>query len=124
MAGIEACLDLVKEQGEALFAEFLTMREHFVDRISQLRRVRLAPLVDDPCKLVFIGKNCILDGPNLAQTLHDRYHLEMEKAEKHHVIAIITIMDRPEGLERLATALGEIDAGLHKTCHSPSILIE
>jgi hypothetical protein len=30
--------------------------------------------------------------------------------EKHYVVAIITIMDKPEGLERLADALGEIDA--------------
>jgi arginine/lysine/ornithine decarboxylase len=109
MAGIEACLDLIKEQGEGLFAEFLAMRERFVDRISQLAHIRLAPLVDDPCKLVFIGKDCVLDGPGLAQTLHDRYRLEMEKAEKHYVIAIITIMDKAEGLERLAAALGEID---------------
>ncbi|MDR0220410.1 MAG: decarboxylase, partial [Lachnospiraceae bacterium] len=114
MAGIETCLDLVRGQGDGLFAEFMKMRGRLVDRIGQLKHIRLAPLVDDPCKLVIVGKDCVLDGPSLMQTLHDRYHLEMEKAEQHYVLAIITIMDKEEGLERLAAALTEIDRELQR----------
>jgi arginine/lysine/ornithine decarboxylase len=109
MAGIERCLDLVREQGESLFNEFIMMRERFIDQASQFKNLRLAPGVDDPCKLVIMGKETALDGPTLAKTLHDRYHLEMEKVAGHYVLAIITIMDKAEGLERLAMALHEID---------------
>lgn len=121
MAGIERCLDLVKEQGFSLLAGMLKMRAEFIDRTGQLKHVRILDKVDDPCKIVIvIDGNCWIDpigdagfvrltGGSLFKLLHDNYLLEMEMAADNYVIAIFTMMDKADGIIRLANALNEID---------------
>ena len=53
-----------------------------------------------------------IDGPALSRILREQYHLEMEMAAPEHVIAMTSLMDTKEGLERLKTALLEIDEEL------------
>ena len=53
-----------------------------------------------------------IDGPALSRILREQYHLEMEMAAPEHVIAMTSLMDTKEGLERLKTALLEIDEGI------------
>ena len=111
MAGIEYCLELVKNEGEFLLGKMYGMRKDFIDRMSQLRHIRIHPHIDDPCKIIILTKG--VTGNQLCEILHERYLLEMEMAADNYVIAIITMMDKPAGFARLAEALIEIDNDLH-----------
>jgi arginine/lysine/ornithine decarboxylase len=112
MAGIERCIDLVNEQGKMLFGELVKLRQHFIDQTSQLRHLSIAD-THDPCKLIIqIEPDSNMTGKQLSRIMHEKYQLEMEMAAANYVIAIITIMDKPEGFDRLAQALGEIDKQL------------
>ncbi len=53
-----------------------------------------------------------LSGLQLAEILRRDYHLEMEMCGADYVTAITTLMDSQEGLDRLETALLEIDEKL------------
>ncbi|MCL2717502.1 MAG: aminotransferase class I/II-fold pyridoxal phosphate-dependent enzyme [Lachnospiraceae bacterium] len=65
---------------------------------------------DDPCKIVILTSG--ISGKELAGILREKYLLEMEMAADNYIIAIITMMDKPEGFLRLAEALEEIDSSL------------
>ena len=106
MAGIERCLDFVKAKGEASLDEMLKLREELIDRTSQLHHFKIKQ-VDDPCKIVVVARG--LSGSKLGQILRERYLLEMEMAADNYIIAIITMMEKPEGLKRFADALCELD---------------
>ncbi|MCR5338162.1 MAG: hypothetical protein K6E75_06355 [Lachnospiraceae bacterium] len=72
----------------------------------------------DPSKLViYVQPGCAKDGepyrgPQLAAELLATYHLDMEMTAPGYVLAMTSVMDRPEGLQRLLRALFEIDGKL------------
>ena len=51
-----------------------------------------------------------MTGQKLYDVLREKYHLQMEMAAGNYVVAILTMMDRKEGIRRLLTALRKIDA--------------
>ena len=51
-----------------------------------------------------------MTGQKLYDVLREKYHLQMEMAAGNYVVAILTMMDRKEGIRRLLTALQKIDA--------------
>ncbi|MCL2051823.1 MAG: aminotransferase class I/II-fold pyridoxal phosphate-dependent enzyme [Lachnospiraceae bacterium] len=142
MAGIEACLDFVKDKGEAALGKMLELREGLTDRVSQLSQFYILPSSsqnfisfssqesmkpenNDCCnnadrnfKVNLIDPCKIIivtktiSGKKLAAILREDYLLEMEMAADNYVIAIITMADSLEGIMRLSDALIEIEAKL------------
>lgn len=120
MAGIDRCIGLLEQRGEALFETFAQRLEDL--RVSLLKMKKLH-LVDgkeegllafdyDHSKLVISTENSGITGAQLSDLLRTRYHLEMEMDAPQYVTAITTIADTGEGLERLQAALLEIDQEL------------
>ncbi len=56
-----------------------------------------------------------MTGHMLYEVLRNKYHLQMEMEAGNYVIAILSMMDCEEGVERLNTALLDIDAMLVKS---------
>lgn len=69
------------------------------------------------------GRNpAVFTGADLEDILRREYHLEVEMCGADYVTAITTVMDRPEGLDRLGDALMGIDGRLEwKTVNPQSI---
>lgn len=107
MAGIDCCLDIMGETGRRGLEYLLELRNDFAQKIEHLHFLRLMKDNDDPAKVIILTAG--ISGDTLAGILRKRYHLEMEMASKHYIIAIFSMMDKPEGINRLALALGEID---------------
>ena len=63
----------------------------------------------DRGKLLFFTGNCNLSGVELSDILRERYELEMEMSLSLHTLAMTSIFDTDEGMERLAKAMLEID---------------
>ena len=126
MAGIERCLDHVTAAGAAGFEEMLRLRKDFVLRTGQLENFHIlspgtqgdgasfaaannAKIRHDPCKIVILIRCPGLTGKQLCEILHEKYHIEMEMSGTKHALAIISMMDKAEGFDRLGVALTELD---------------
>ncbi len=120
MAGMDACVSLLERQGRELFDEFVGRLEKMRDA---LRQMRVLHMVDgrerelqafgfDRSRILISLERSTMTGPELAQILRGRYHLEPEMAAADYVTAIMTVADGQEGFDRLTEALLETDAGL------------
>ncbi len=118
MAGMDACVRLLEEQGGELFGAFVTRLERMRDELR--RKLRVLRLVDkdaliydfDRSKVLISTEQCGMSGPELAAILREKYHLEPEMVAADYVTAIMTVADTQEGFDRLTAALLEIDAAL------------
>lgn len=127
MGGISYCLRYVKEQGQEPFAQFWEYLQECRKALGKLRILRLIgkelteqkDIFDfDASKIVISTAGADIDGPKLHEILRRRYHLEMEMEAEQYVLALTSVMDSREGLQRLTEALLEIDRELEEK-HAP-----
>ena len=120
MAGIDRCIGLLNDRGEELFETFAARLEKLRGELLKLQQLHLVDGKEtglgsfdyDRSKLLISTEKSGLTGAQLSEILRSRYHLEMEMEAPQYVTAITTIADTHEGLERLKTALLEIDKEL------------
>lgn len=116
MAGMDACIDLIREQGAELFAEYRRRLDAFyrdTADLAQLHVMRREDLCkeeaydwDDSKLIIYAGT---MGGEALHQELLGHYHLQMEMVSADYVLGMTSLMDTDEGMQRLVTALHEID---------------
>lgn len=116
MAGMDACIDLLREQGAELFAEYRRRLDAFyrdTADLAQLHVMRREDLCkeeaydwDDSKLIIYAGA---MGGEALHQQLLGHYHLQMEMVSADYVLGMTSLMDTDEGMRRLVTALHEID---------------
>lgn len=116
MAGMDACIDLIREQGAELFAEYRRRLDAFyrdTAGLAQLHVMRREDLCreeaydwDDSKLIIYAGA---MGGEALHQELLGHYHLQMEMVSADYVLGMTSLMDTDEGMRRLVTALHEID---------------
>lgn len=122
MASMDECLRTVEEQGDVLFETYVKNLESKRGELKKLKHIRLMKTEEfDRSKLVLSVKDTILKKENRVFTgkmLYERllleYHLQMEMAAGSYVIAMTSIGDTKEGMDRLLSALFEIDEELEK----------
>ena len=120
MAGMDACVDMMQEQGPQLFDDFTCRLEKMRCRLKSMKFLHLVDGKEeglqafdyDRSKVIISTENCSLSGPELSHILREQYHLEMEMEAERYVTAIMTVGDKPEGFGRLEKALLEIDEHL------------
>lgn len=116
MAGMDACMDLIREQGAELFAQYRRRLDAFyrdTADLTQLHVMRREDLCkeeaydwDDSKLMIYAGT---MGGEALHQELLGHYHLQMEMVSADYVLGMTSLMDTDEGMRRLVTALHEID---------------
>ena len=116
MAGMDACIDLVQQQGAELFAEYRRRLDAFyrdTADLAQLHVMRREDLCkeeaydwDESTLIMYAGAR---GGEALHQELLGHYHLQMEMVSADYVLGMTSLMDTDEGMRRLVTALHEID---------------
>lgn len=122
MAGMDACIDLIREQGAELFAQYRRHLDAFyrdTADLTQLHVMRREDLCkeeaydwDDSKLMIYAGT---MGGEALHQELLGHYHLQMEMVSADYVLGMTSLMDTDEGMRRLVTALHEIDEKNRKT---------
>ena len=134
MASIENSIFLMDQyRKEGKVAEFEAALLKIRKKLGKMKPLRLverdlrgtAGIFDvDISKIVVSVRGSGLTGEMLSQILRDKYHLEMEMTGGTYVLAMTTVADTQEGLDRLKSALLEIDDQLEaKTAVSGSIEI-
>ena len=121
MAGIERCVRLLEQSGTQLFEQFHERLMKFYAGCRNLKCLHVMTQADygtdgvfavDASKIVISTKNTVLDGSRLYGRLLQQYHLQMEMYSAEYVLAMTSIMDTEEGMERLLSALRMIDRDL------------
>ena len=111
MAGIDEALFTIATEGFRRLDELLGLRKQLEKRAETFQHIRVCPHTE-PGKLIISVKNTSLTGKVLHEVLRKKYHLQMEMAAGSYVIAILSMMDTEKGINRLLTALQEIDQSL------------
>jgi len=123
MAGMDFCVQRIRERKSELFGRLAERLSKFYERAEGLEYIRLAGpgmvgicgVADfDRSKLVLSVAGADRDGKWLADILRGKYHLEPEMEAKSYVLALSSVMDTEEGFCRLSEALHEIDRDLRK----------
>ncbi len=147
MASIDACVELLKREGEVLFAKHEQELQAFRKRCQDLKWLYLAGEdsetdgrwrpeakkmefgstadFDRSKLLVSAGRanhaGAGLTGEELSRILRERYHIQMEMSGPDYVVGIAGIADSEEGFRRLAEALKEIDRDIDEKLKKISI---
>ncbi len=116
MESIDRCMDYVWKKGKLPFDTYVERLDHFRKKCSELRYFRLfyekkqGEIFDyDRSKLVIVPDHKFYDGKKLYDRLRNKYHLQMEMASERYVIAMTSVNDTAEGLDRLFLALSDMD---------------
>lgn len=113
MAGMDACIELLSKRGHELFENYTAMLEEARGQLKELRHLKLLETeVYDKSKLVISVKNSNMNSRQLYEKLLNQYHLQMEMMAGSYVLAMTSVGDTREGMERLINALLEIDSQL------------
>jgi arginine/lysine/ornithine decarboxylase len=131
MAAIDRMNRMLLEDGKAYFEAYVRRLEKFKHQTKGLQTLSVFSLESeslennpsengsfedypkkDASKLVVSTAYTRINGTMLAEVLRSKYALEVEMAAENYVIAMTSIMDTKEGLERFAEALLEIDRSL------------
>ena len=122
MASLDACVDFLDGKCEEAFELYVERLQKFREELKPLQHLQILRTEHyDISKVVISTANANITSPELADRLRKEYHLEMEMTGGTYVLAMTTVADTQEGLDRLKSALLEIDDQLEaKTAVSPS----
>lgn len=121
MASMAACLRYLEEEGKQAFDRYVFRLEQCRERLGQMKNLYLPDreicgqgnIFDlDLSKILVSGAGTGIEGPVLHRILREKYGLEMEMEAPGYVLALTSVMDTEEGLERLIQALEGIDTVL------------
>ena len=133
MAGIDSCMDFVKREGQERLEQLLIFRKELSERAKELKKIKIYPSMlerginghdiskiffqgtEEPGRLLISVRGSEFTGQQLYDVLRETYHLQMEMCASDYVVAILSMMDRKEGFDRLWKALSETDKLLTNT---------
>lgn len=114
MASMSLCMSWLENEGQAAFETYKKQTLQFRERLSGLKHLFLYSSEEDFDfgKFVIGTIRASLNGRQLYDRLRDEFKLQMEMVCAEHVLAMTTVGDSKEGLERLARALEQMDSEL------------
>lgn len=146
MAGIDNCMDLLMREGQERLDQLLTYRQELTHRAGELKKIKIVPSMaergidgqeisrhfvpgtEEPGRLLISVRGTDFTGRQMYDVLRETYHLQMEMCGPDYVTAILSMMDRQEGFDRLFGALAETDqlllTGKKKTGEKKARLLE
>ena len=119
MSSIDRCFDFLSESRE-LFEQYENMLRLFSEKMKKLNHLKILCHGSDTLsehsfysfdfgKIVICTSGTNLSGAELMNILREKYHLELEMSYPFYAVAMTSVCDTDEGIERLAAALLEID---------------
>lgn len=124
MASIDECIRILSDNRNLIFESYTNLLRSTRERLKNLKVLKLIETEKcDRSKLVLSVRNAYLKngkeiikytGKRLYNELKEKYLLQMEMAAPYHVLAMTAPGDTADGMERLVSALEEIDGKLSK----------
>ena len=125
MSSIDSCIDMLENRRKELFDPYVKMLEKMRGRLRQLKRLELVETENFArSKIVISVRHADMSSKRLYRILLNEYHLQMEMVAGTYILAMTSIGDTEDGMERLARALKEIDAQADERMRSGNCLEE
>lgn len=123
MISIDSCVEMLREYGAALFAQWNESLERFYKRAAELHSIRVwnpdlrqgrgkSDVIRDRGKILINFRDAGITGAQAAQILRERCGIETEMASGCNVLAMTSCADTEEEIGQLADALRSIDKEL------------
>lgn len=128
MASLDACTSILAARGEEMFAAYAERLDQIIRPMAKsLQHLWVPSHTDawnsehvyaaDPGKILISGRECRLDGVNgetctgarIAEILRADYQIETEMHLGMNALAMTSVCDTTEGMQRLADALMDLD---------------
>lgn len=111
MASVSQCMSWLAQEGAERFALYRQEVWQLRERLKNMKHLYLytPERVFDWGKLVICTDGSDQTGRRLYDRLRESFDLQMEMASARYVLAMTTVGDSPEGLQRLVQALEAID---------------
>ena len=111
MASIDSCIRFLENDKDKYFNEYVSLLENTRNKLKKLENLKLIETENfDKSKILISVKNTNLSGNELSDILLEKYHLQMEMAAGTYILAMTSVADTKEGMDRLVKALMEIDS--------------
>lgn len=127
MASLDGCTGILRARGTELFARWAARIGRFDKSAGALKKIRIlyhtpAPagaekerpsipaVLFDPGKILMDASGLGMTGPELAGVLRDQWKIETEMARGDQALAMTSLCDDEDALDRLVRALMEIEA--------------
>lgn len=127
MASIDACIHLLEQtqmQKCSIFKEYAAHIDNLREELKKLKYLKIIRTENtdryDRSKFVISVKHAPMSSHELYERLLRDYHLQMEMIAGTYVLAMTTVGDTQEGLDRLRDALLAIDAEIDAKLKSGS----
>ena len=124
MASMDECIRLLMNEREKLFDRYVSLLIKTRKQLHKLKHLKLFEInnYDRSKILIDVSNSCVYSdgeikkhtGKQLYDELRKEYLLEMEMASLNYIIAMTAPGDSDEGINRLISALTEIDGKLAK----------
>ena len=114
---------MVKDEGQELFGNYRKLLDDFYAKAGKLAHIHVLTKADlsecesyafDDGKILMFPDPDYLNGKQLYDMFLSEYRLQMEMVTDKYVVAMTSIMDTPEGFDRLIHALYDIDQKLEQ----------
>ena len=113
MSSMDNCIRFIQENGKECFEHYVSILDSARTRLKQLQHMRLIETDEfDRSKILISVNNTNMTGKELYERLIDKYHLQMEMSAGTYILAMTSVGDTEEGMDRLVNALMEIDGEL------------
>ena len=114
MSSIDLCIKEMRENGNKYVDRLLELRNRIQNDTRKCRFLKVLgkSAIDDASKVVIYVVNGTMTGQSLYDILREEYNLQLEMAGDKYALAIISGWDTDEGINRLISAVLEIDARL------------
>ena len=118
MGSIDYAIEIMEESGNKLYREFCIRTLKLKDKLTKLRNLKyiekdmliLDSVYDfDESKILIAADNTGLSGKDIYNALIDKYKIQPEMAAGDYVLLMSTLFDTDDGIDRLVSALYEID---------------
>ena len=123
MAGIDRCIELIENDKEKLFKDYIDNLCWFYSKVSSLKYIKVICKEDlqvfdfDYGKIIItcasnielVNDSKTSFGEYIYRKLYDRYKIQLEMKSVNYALAMTSICDTREGFQRLADALCDID---------------
>lgn len=113
MSSIDACTDFLENKGQEAFASYVRRLSILRESLKDMKHLQLVRTEHfDISKVVISVQHANITSLELSKRLLKQYHLQMEMSAGNYILAMTSVSDTEEGIDRLIRALREIDESL------------
>ncbi len=116
LASIDRCVSFLEENGGDAFLDYKALLDRFYSAMTALENLRVCSCNNhDPGKIIVSCRGCDIDGNKMSEILRENFGIEIEMVAPDYVLAMSTVADSSDDLEKLADAILAIDKSVRRS---------